>query len=217
MDLGDEWDHVALAVESRLVVSLVSGKRTEANTHRLIADFADRTNHKLPDLFTSDEHAAYRYALAKQYTLPEPLWVSGRPTLHPQLTYATVKKTRVMGRVVEVEKTLVFGSQGQLGSTLKNSNASNVINTSFIERYNATDRHFNKRKARKSYCFSKTVRMHRAATWLGITAYNFCRTNRALQRDAPGGGRLISTPAMAAGLTTRHYSLSEVIGFQLLT
>lgn len=40
---GDCWDHVALDPESRFVVSLVVGKRTEDATHELVHDFHRRT------------------------------------------------------------------------------------------------------------------------------------------------------------------------------
>jgi hypothetical protein len=40
---GDQWDHTALDVDSRMVVSLVVGKRTQANLEQVVADFADRS------------------------------------------------------------------------------------------------------------------------------------------------------------------------------
>ncbi len=40
---GDQWDHTALDVDSRMVVSLVIGKRSRENLEEVVADFADRT------------------------------------------------------------------------------------------------------------------------------------------------------------------------------
>jgi hypothetical protein len=40
---GDQWDHTALDVDSRMVVSLVVGKRSRENLEAVVADFADRT------------------------------------------------------------------------------------------------------------------------------------------------------------------------------
>ena len=51
---GDCWGHVALDPESRLVVSLVVGKRTADATHALVADFHRRTGGRIPWLITSD-------------------------------------------------------------------------------------------------------------------------------------------------------------------
>ena len=35
-DAGDMWDHIAVAADSRLVVSLVVGKRTQEQTQALV-------------------------------------------------------------------------------------------------------------------------------------------------------------------------------------
>jgi IS1 family transposase len=64
---GDCWDHVALDPESRLVVSLVVGKRTAEATHRLVADFHRRTGGRIPWLMTSDEYPVYADAIRRTY------------------------------------------------------------------------------------------------------------------------------------------------------
>ena len=45
---GDQWDHTAIAVESRLVVSLVVGKRDGEALEEVVADFAARTGGSPP-------------------------------------------------------------------------------------------------------------------------------------------------------------------------
>lgn len=40
---GDQWDHTAIDVASRFVVSLTIGKRTSENLTEVVADFAERT------------------------------------------------------------------------------------------------------------------------------------------------------------------------------
>jgi len=45
---GDQWDHTAVDVDSRMVVSLVIGKRTHENLERVVADFAGRTGGARP-------------------------------------------------------------------------------------------------------------------------------------------------------------------------
>ena len=56
---GDCWDHTALDPESRLVVSLVVGKRTAASARAVVRDFRARTGGRLMRLMTSDEYSAY--------------------------------------------------------------------------------------------------------------------------------------------------------------
>ncbi len=40
---GDQWDHTAMDVDSRLVVSVVTGKRSTARLKEVVGDFAART------------------------------------------------------------------------------------------------------------------------------------------------------------------------------
>ena len=47
-DKGDQWDHTALDVHSRMVVSLMIGKRTRENLEKVVGDFADRTGDAPP-------------------------------------------------------------------------------------------------------------------------------------------------------------------------
>lgn len=216
-DVGDQWDHNAMAAESRLMVSLVPGKRTTEKTVELIGDFAARTGGVPPALTTTDEHHAYAEALAAQYPSPDGAKdESGRPKVDPRLLYATVRKTREKGRVVKVRRTIVFGTQAQLDAALAASTCSTTINTSFVERYNGTDRHFNKRKARATPAFSKDVEVHEAASWIGVTAYNFCRAHGGLNQKTPDGPPVKRTPAMAAGIVDRIISLVEIAFTPLL-
>ena len=75
-------------------------------------------------------------------------------------------------------------------------------------RNNATDRRQNGRKQRKSYGFSRSKRMHDAATYFVSYSYNFCWAVRTLRVKQDGAWRP-RTPAMAAGLTDRVWSLRE--------
>jgi hypothetical protein len=164
---GDDWDHTAVDPESRLLLALVPGKRDGPTCERLIRQVRDRTGGRTDVLLTSDEHAPYETAIRQVYgaETPRPRRPGpGRPPkpvklLPPDLCYATVRKRREKGRVVEVVRTLVFGTLYLLGGLLRRSTASTTINTSFVERNNATDRHQNARKRRKTCGFSKDLAM----------------------------------------------------------
>jgi len=220
---GDQWDFVALGAESRLVVSMVPGKRTKDKTRELVEDFAARTGGTPPALVTSDEYAPYTTVLRQVYgqeVRPPKTGKAGRPPKPytvPQsdLVYATVCKKRKRGRVVSVRRTLVYGTEAQLAAALEASPVSATINTSFVERYNGTDRCFNSRKVRATYGFSKKCDVHEAATWIGVTVYNFCRVNRGLTVTDARGVRTRRTPAMAAGLSDHPLSLTDIIHRQL--
>jgi hypothetical protein len=202
---------------------MVPGKRTGENTADLVSDFAQRTGGRPPALITSDEYAPYATALANQYfeeVTPPRTGAPGRPKAPytvpaPDLVYATVRKERKKGRVVEVTRTLVYGTQEQLDAALASSAVSRSINTSFVERYNGTDRCFNSRKVRDTYAFSKELELHEAASWIGVTTYNFCRPHRGLALKTKKGRTQPRTPAMAARLAAKPLALTDIMHTQL--
>lgn len=214
---GDHWDHVALDPDHRLVVSVVTGKRTAENTEALVRDFHRRTSGRPMELITSDEYAPYRGAILEVYgdtITPPRTGKRGRPRraykVPPAgLTYATVHKTRSKGRVVRVEQRIIFGTAGGVAAALARSASSRAVNTSFVERQNGTDRNRNSRKVRRSYCFSKDWSVHQAITFFTMYSYNFCWPVRTLRVRGEARTWQRRTPAMAAGLTDHVWPLSE--------
>ena len=218
---GDCWDHVALDPESRLVVSLVVGKRTEDATHELVGDFHRRTGSRVMRLMTSDEYPVYASAIRRVYgqqVTPPRTGRPGRPRKTRMLvplavTYATVHKERENNRVVSVSTRVVFGTATAVAAALVASTVSDTVNTCFVERHNGTDRNRCSRKVRKSYAFSKDWEIHRAATAFIYFSYNFCWSVRTLRVKGDDGRWRTRTPAMAAGLTDHVWSLREWLTF----
>jgi IS1 family transposase len=214
---GDYWDHVALDAESRLVLSVVPGARDAENVEGLVGDTKQRTGGRVMGLMTSDDYPAYATAILEAYGQEVTTTPSGRPARRmipakvppPGLNYATVEKRREKGRVVEVVTRVVFGTMAAVQAALAKSKSSRSINTSFLERQNATDRHHNARKVRKAYTFSKDWRVHEAMTFFTMYSYNFCCPVRTLdERDEHGRSRK-RTPAMAAGLADHIWTMRE--------
>jgi hypothetical protein len=207
--------------QHRLVVSVVPGARTLENTEALVADFHRRTEGRVMNLMTSDDYPAYETAILNAYgeTVTPPR--TGKPGCPkapyqappPGLTYATVTKPREKGRVVKVGTRVVFGTIAMVLAALGLSRVSRAINTAFVERENATDRHRNARKARKSYRFSKDWRFHEAVTYLTLYIYNFCWQVRTLTITDDQGRKVRRTPAMAAGLADHAWSMREWMTF----
>jgi hypothetical protein len=202
-------------------VSVVAGKRTFANTQKLVNDFKRRTRGRFMNLMTSDEYPAYRTAILNAYgttVVPPRTGKPGRPVKPDQvaprqLRYATVHKTRSKGRVVRVETRVVFGLLAAILLALSWSRVSRSVNTSFVERHNGTDRNRNSRKIRKTYGFSKDWAIHEAVTYFTMYSYNFCWPVRTLRvRDANGRWQP-RTPAMEAGLTDHVWSMDEWLAF----
>ena len=182
---GDNWDHVAFDPEHRLVVSVVPGKRTDEKTHQLVQDFRERTGGRLMNLMTSDEYPVYKTAIFEAYAVEQEQPRTGRPgrprkakkILPEQLKYATVHKERENGRVVKVSTRVVFGTLVAVLAALAVSLVSKVVNLAFVERHNGSDRNRNRRKVRKTCCFSKDWAVHEAMTY--FTMYSYMRTDSA--------------------------------------
>jgi IS1 family transposase len=216
---GDYWDHVAFDPEHRLVVAVVPGARDIEGTEALVGEFHRRTEGRTMRLMTSDSYPAYETAILGAYgetVTPPRTGKPGRPKSpfrvpRPDLVYATIEKVRKKGRVVEILTRVVFGTMAAVAAALAGSRVSRAINTSFIERQNATDRHHNARKSRKTYRFSKDWRFHEAATYFTMYSDNFCWPVRTLREQSDEGRWRKRTPAMSAGLSDRVWSISEWI------
>ena len=211
-------------------MSLVIGKRTTATLRQAFADFYQRTDGNLPALITTDEYAPYITVIVSTYGVrkedlelteaqkEEYGWAEMPAIYFPvEINYATVHKEREQGRVVRVEQRIIFGTAKQVKEALEQGSTAPTINTNYVERWNGTQRNFNARKTRKTYCFSKELAMHLAVSWLCIVAYNFNwepRTLRQQMQEEPPRYRY-RTPAMAAGLTEQRWSLDQILGYPI--
>src|SRR5262245_1684622 len=91
----------------------------------------------------------------------------------PGPIHATVKEWQEKGRVVEIVTRAGFGTMAAVQPALAKSKVSRWVDTSFLERQNATDLHCNARKVRKTHTFSKDCRVHEMMTSFTIYSYNF--------------------------------------------
>lgn len=221
---GDQWDHVGMDAGSRLVIAVVVGKRTGEATREVVGQFADRTGNVPPALITTDDCNSYAGPLLERYgelVVPERTGRRGRPRV-PFLqwpegsAYATVNKEYRKGKVISVTRTLVHGAPTDLAAALETSTVSAEINTAFIERQNGTDRNYNARKARKTLEFSKLLLMHLATTCWVFFCYNFHHLHRGLRQRQADGTYVRFTPAMAAGLAARPWTVAEIITTQVV-
>src|SRR3954453_5436881 len=202
---GDYWTHVALDAESRLVPAVVPAARDVEAVEEVVGEVKERTGGRSLDLATSDDYPAYETALLNAYGQEGTTTATGRRSRKmipdkvppPDMNYATVEKRREKGKLVEIVTRVVFGTMAAVMAVLSRSKAGRTINTSFVERQNATDRHHNARKVRKTYTFSKDWRVHEAMTFFTMYSYNFCWPVWTLD-DRDGWGRpRRQTPAMA--------------------
>ena len=138
-------------------------------------------------MFVSDELAHYETVLAEAFSSYEPIpraGKRGRPAkpmrvIDPNLKYATVKKTRKKGRVVKVDRTVVFGDAASIARHLADS-PGNLINTSYVERSNLNWRLWDAHLSRKALTFAKAHRWLEAKLAVNVVWYNFVRPHGSL-------------------------------------
>ena len=215
---GDYWDANSLDPQSKLLVSLVLGRRTTSTIHQVVADAAQRLAPQagLPALFTDGE-PTYREAIittfGRIYSVPRRS-IRGRPPAPviriPQgLVYAQIVKHRHGGRIQQVEIRPIFG-KGKLAQVVADLGWTKA-NTSAIERFNLTDRMRNARKGRKTLRFSRRTDRHEALSWIGAVRYNFHHPHRTLRQRTEEGRWQQRSPAMAAGIAEHLYSSLELM------
>ena len=227
---GSYWDHVIIDPETKLIISMVVGRRNADTVVQVFTDFYNRTDGALPKLITTDGYGVYETVILDTYGVwREELGLTpeeeaefdrtGMPEFYfpVEITYATVLKAKEGGRVVEVTNQVVLGSEEQAEETLKESERSQTINTSLVERWFGTQRQFSGRKKRKAYTFSKELSFHEACTWLVVVWYNFgwcVRTLRQKVEEAPPRYHN-RTPAMAAGVADHVWTMHELLSYPL--
>jgi hypothetical protein len=186
---------------------VVVGPRTTDSAELLLEGVRDRLGGRAPELVCSDEYPVYPEVLLSVFgeqRLPPRTGRPGRPAgprvVPPAgMCHAAVHKTRERGRVTAIETRVVFGELGERERA----------STSYLERHNATDRHRNARKGRKTYRFSKDWEVHEAMTCFTAYSYNFCWPVRTLRQGDRESGYVQRTPAMVAGLADHIWSLEE--------
>ena len=221
------WVWRALALPSRLrVASHLSHDRNEPEARAFLAKFKARTDGRAP-FFTSDQLPAYVAALIANYSTPEPAPARrgrGRPRkeprrlVDPDLRYAQVHKRREGGRVVEVKRQILFGTDDDLIRILEADGCGSQINTAYVERDNLTSRQSNGRLVRKTLSYSRRKDYLQHHIDFEDAVNNLERPHHALRlrlRRPAAHGRLWTpqTPAMAAGLTDHIGSLEELLSY----
>ena len=116
-----------------------------------------------------------------------------------------VRKARRNDRVVRVERRRRIGTAGRLKAALWESEDSETLHTSFVERLNLTIRQGSAYVRRRSPCHARGADQLHGHVDLVRGAYNFIRPHRALTC-----GRETRTPAMQAGWVNAPMNWSDI-------
>ena len=170
--------------------------------------------HNIP-LFTSDEMPHYKTIFGEIYSTETPVEQTGkrgRPqnpkkVINPELDYATVHKTRENGKVIKVERRIVFGNEERIEEKIAKG-PGKKINTSYIERFNGTARQNDSHLRRQSQTFAKEKPHFKARLAIMILFHNCIREHGTLSKN-PDKTRTPRTPALVAGLIEKNWNFER--------
>ncbi len=226
-----QWVWVAMDPESKLVLAIDVGERTLALAQRVVHQVVQVLAPGCTPLFLTDGFRAYMTALLTHYghwmqpprrqdkgPAPKPRWLP-----LPGLLSAQVIKTVRRRRLVRVRHRVVFGTLAAVEQVL--AACGWQINTAFIERLNLSMRQHVAAIGRRVTTLCKHEDGLRQQLALYHVYYNFCLPHASLRVPLPqplptnGTGSAKTwrprTPAMAAGLTDRVWTLREVLLFRV--
>lgn len=191
---GDIWTWTAIDAETKLVLSFMVGNRDTETAEVFIGDVAGRLANRVQ--LTTDGHYAYLEAVEGAFG--------------SEIDYAMLQK--LYGVSDEGQRRY---SPAKCIGTRTNIVQGNPdpahISTSFVERQNLTMRMSMRRFTRLTNGFSKKAENLAAAVALHFMHYNFGRPHQTLTKANHGH---ITTPAMAAGLAVRPWTLEEIAALE---
>ena len=182
--VGDMWTFVALDPETKVVPTYRVGKRTAPVARAFMQDLSERLANRVQ--LSSDGLNTYAEAVK---------WAFGIEVDYGQAVKFYEAEPIGPGRYSppRVTHQEVARIQGRPDPA--------HISTSLVERQNLTMRMAMRRSTRLTNAFSKKVENLEAAVALHFAHYNFLRLHRSLR----------ITPAMAADVTDRLWSMEELI------
>ncbi len=226
-----QWVWTAIDPESKLLLAIDIGDRTLAMAQRVVHQVVQVLAPGCVPLFLTDGFKEDATALLTHFGQwvqpprrqdkgphPKPRW---RPL--PQLLYAQVVKTVRRRRLVRVRHRVVFGTLETVNAVLAPLGCQ--INTAFIERLNLTIRQHVAAVGRRVSTLCKGEDGIQQQLALYHVYYNFCLPHTSLRHPllqpepthGTGSAKCWQprTPAMAAGLTDRVWTLREVLLFRV--
>lgn len=184
-NLGSVWTFCAIDAETKLVPAFKVGERDAATADAFLQDVASRMAKRVQ--ISTDGLAAYREAIEKSFGA--------------EADYAQIVKTYGHAETSDNRRY----SAPEFVSCEKKVIAGNpevrFISTSYIERLNATTRLHMRRLTRLTLAFSKKRENFEAAVGLHFAYYNFVKRHNTLR----------CTPAMAAGVESRFWTVGELV------
>jgi hypothetical protein len=201
-----------LDMDSRLRVARAIAKDETQASLAVFRLLQQRGHPDGPPPTISDGWGGIDEAMLEVYGLVPEYAGRGRPPTRKQpgsdwLYLQMVKQRDEHGRYVGAKLRVIFGTPAEVLALLGKS-------TAYIERSHLTSRLFNSRQVRKTLAFSKEIEAYRAAATWEDGYYNLVRPHKSLRQRAKDDFPQKwspRTPAMAAGLTDRIWTVKELV------
>lgn len=187
---GDVWTWTAIDADTKLVPSWYIGRRDAECAHEFMQDLKSRPANRVQ--LTTDGHKAYLWAVEDVFG--------------SEVDYGMLVK--IYGKQQENEKRYSPAECIAAEKHVMQGMPDNIkISTSYVERQNLTMRMIMRRFTRLTNAFSKKIENLEHAVGLHFMYYNFCRPHKTLNMKRALG----VTPAMAAGVATKAWTIEDLI------
>ena len=215
------WMGLAIMVSTRLWLGAVVSRTRESNlADRLLLQVRACAQAVGEVLICTDGWAAYPASIRRAFREKVKQTAGrGRPRLQvwSGLHMGTVIKHTVKKRLTEVVRQMSHGSLEQAIRLLQRSGGGQMLNTSYIERFNGTIRERLATLTRKCRHAAQRLQALETGMYLIGSTYNFCCCHRELSKALLAGASRPQrqTPAMASGLTDDLWSLRELLSYKV--
>ncbi len=183
-EAGDIWTWTALDADTKLIASWFVGSRDGGAATHFVCDLAERLANRVQ--ITTDGHKAYLEAVEAGFGAA--------------VDYAMLVK--IYGEAPEGQRRYSPAvCTGARKTRVEGDPDPKHVSTSYAERQNLSMRMGMRRFTRLTNAFSKKVENHAHAIAIYFMHYNFVRIHQTLR----------VTPAMAAGVTDKLWSLADMV------
>lgn len=219
---GTVWMALAIMVSTRLWLGGAVSSHRDLDLIQTLANQIRNLALCRPLLLAVDGLASYVTAFHKAFrtALPKRRGEMGRPHLisWPDIAIVQVVKHRIEGHL-SISRRIVQGSEAMVKSLIQKTQGQGVINTAFIERFNATFRQRLNCLVRRTRTLARKVHTLETGMYVVGCLYNFCHPHHSLRLKLSVGRfghRWVQrTPAIAAGLADHIWTPAELFNLRI--
>lgn len=185
-NVGSAWTFCAIDADTKLVPAFKVGKRDAATANAFVQDVANRMRNRVQ--ISTDGLSAYVKAIEGAFG--ESVGYAQIVRTYGQDEAQNNNRRYSPPQFISCDKRVITGDP-----------ECDLISTSYVERLNATTRLHMRRLTRLTLAFSKKWENFEAAVGLHFAYYNFVKRHSTVR----------ATPAMAAGVTPRQWSVADLV------